>query len=99
MKQTFAIFREPGAAWLEGKTSREQPSWNEHAAFMDNLFEQGVIVLGGPYADYSGVLLIVEVENEDAAGHLFDDDPWTIHDILRKGMVKPWLIFLDGRQK
>jgi uncharacterized protein YciI len=97
MKQTFAIFREPGAAWLAGKTVREQPLWNEHAAYMDHLFKQGVIVLGGPYADHSGALLIVEIDSEDAAAHLFDHDPWTIHDILRKGMVKPWLIFLDAR--
>ncbi len=42
MKKTFAIFFSPGPAWRAGKTSREQPYWTEHAAFMEKLFEDGL---------------------------------------------------------
>src|SRR5438270_3677684 len=44
MKKTFAIFFSPGPAWIAGKTSREQPYWAEHAAFMDKLFEDGTVI-------------------------------------------------------
>ena len=30
-----------------GKGAREQPLWDEHALFMDDFFERGVIALGG----------------------------------------------------
>ena len=45
MKKTFAIFFASGPAWIAGKTSREQPYWTEHAAFMDKLFEDGTVIL------------------------------------------------------
>jgi uncharacterized protein YciI len=99
MSKTFAVFRSPGSEWVVGTPVREQPLWNEHAAFMDNLFKAGHILLGGPYAEHPGSLLIVEAEHIDIAGHLFDDDPWTKESILDAGEVKEWTIFLDSRQK
>jgi uncharacterized protein YciI len=97
--KNFVIFRYPGSGWVKDTPTRQQPLWNEHAAFMDNLFDSGVILLAGPYADYSGVLLIVQVDDEAAAKDMLRDDPWTIHDILDAGSAKEWLIFLDSRAK
>jgi uncharacterized protein YciI len=97
--QTFAIFCNPGHNWVKGTPSRQQPLWDEHAAFMDKLFDEGVIVLAGPYADWSGALVIVEAVGEAAVRRMFHDDPWTVHDILGVGSVKEWTIFLDSRQK
>src|SRR5437588_6709493 len=45
MKNTFIILWAPGPAWVPGKTVREQPYWEQHAAFMDPLFENGTVVL------------------------------------------------------
>jgi len=39
MKKAFLTYFSPGPAWREGKTSREQPYWTEHAAFMDQIFD------------------------------------------------------------
>ena len=64
MKNTFVILWGPGSAWVPGKTVREQPYWEHHATFMDQLFENGMVVLGGPFADATGSLVIVEAENE-----------------------------------
>ena len=99
MKKTFAAFFSPGPAWKGGKTSREQPYWTEHAAFMDQLFEDGIIVLGGPYADYTRLLVIVEALDEEAVYALFGQDPFVIHEIVRISSVHEWLIFLDARHK
>jgi hypothetical protein len=36
-----------GPAWDYSKRRREQAGWDEHAAFMDALTDEGVVVLGG----------------------------------------------------
>ncbi len=51
----FLVFRIPGPSWIPGLGSLQQPQWDEHAVFMNRLFEEGRIVLGGPYADYNRI--------------------------------------------
>ncbi|MBV9614344.1 MAG: hypothetical protein JO031_02695 [Ktedonobacteraceae bacterium] len=75
MKNTFVILWAHGPAWIEGKTVREQPYWAEHAAFMDPLFENGMVALGGPFADGTGSLVVVEAENEQEVAAVFARDP------------------------
>jgi uncharacterized protein len=99
MKKTFVIFFSPGPSWVTGKTSREQPYWAEHATFMDKLFEEGTVILGGPYADYTGILVVVEAFHEEEVYALFRDDPFVVNEIVRISSVHEWLIFLDARHK
>jgi uncharacterized protein len=99
MKNTFMILWGPGPAWVAGKTVREQPYWDEHAAFMDRLFENGTVVLGGPFADATGSLLIVEGETEDEVADLYARDPFVVHGIFVRRQLKQWQLFLDARRK
>jgi uncharacterized protein YciI len=69
------------------------------AEFMDQIFDDGTVVLGGPYADYTSVLVIVEALDEEAVHRLFEHDPFVIHEILHISSVHQWLIFLDARRK
>ena len=94
----FLVFRNPGPSWVPGLPSRQQPLWDEHAVFMDRLFDQGRIVLGGPYADYSRVLLIVNAGGMAEASELFRDDPWTQHSMLVESEIVEWTVFLDSRR-
>jgi uncharacterized protein YciI len=101
MKNTFMILWAPGPAWVLGKTVRQQPYWTQHADFMDRLFENGTVVLGGPFADGTGSLVIVEVEaaNEHDVADLFASDPFVVHDIFTLSSLKQWQLFLDARCK
>ena len=99
MKNTFVILWAPGPAWVAGKTVREQPYWAEHAAFMDPLFENGMVVLGGPFADGTGSLVVVEAENEQEVADVFALDPFVEHDIFALNGLKQWQLFLDARRK
>jgi uncharacterized protein YciI len=99
MTTLYLVFREPGRSWVKGLPSRQQPLWDEHAVFMDRLFEHGRIVLGGPYADYSRVLLVVEARSADEASELLRDDPWTASGILVHSDVIEWTVFLDSRKR
>jgi uncharacterized protein len=94
----YLVFRNPGPSWVPGLTSRQQPHWDEHATFMDRLFDEGRIVLGGPYADYSRVLLVVAARDAAEAQELFRDDPWTSHGVLVASDVVEWSVFLDSRR-
>ena len=94
----YLVFRNPGPKWVPDVPSRQQPLWDEHAVFMDRLFEQGHIVLGGPFADCSRVLLIVNASGAAEASALFRDDPWTTGGILIDSEIIEWSVFLDSRQ-
>jgi uncharacterized protein YciI len=87
-----------GPAFDESRGTREQDGWDEHAAFMDALVEEGLIVLGGPFdGDEGGALLIFDAESEEGVRRRMAADPWADMQVLHVGSVKPWLIWLDGR--
>jgi uncharacterized protein len=99
MKNTFVVLWEPGPAWVQGKTVREQPYWDGHAAFMDALFDKGMVVLGGPFADGTGSMVIWESESEQELADLLARDPYVIHGIFALKSLKQWTLFLDARRK
>jgi len=98
----FAVTTARGAGWDHARGIREQPFWDQHAAFADGLVDRGVIILGGPVGSDDGedlALLAVEAPDEDAARSAFDADPWTVHQVFRIKQVRPWALWLDGRSR
>jgi len=89
----------PGSGWDRSVGSRGQRLWADHAAFMDDLFDRGLIELAGPLADDSGALVVVRSDSPDEVRAWFDADPWAVHDILPVREVREWTIFLDGRAR
>jgi uncharacterized protein YciI len=99
MKNAVVVFLRPGSKWNPDLPVREQAYWDEHARFMDALFEAGTVLLGGPFADGSGSMVILLAESPEAARTIFREDPWARQDVLVASEVKEWTIFLDGRDK
>ena len=97
--KTIAVFLRHGSRWNPDKAVREQTYWDDHARFMDELFDAGKIILAGPFADDTGSMVILAAESVEAARAILRDDPWAQHDILVSGDVKEWTIFLDARDK
>lgn len=95
---TFLVERVPGDEWERGVDTREQPLWDEHAAFMDDLFERGLVRLAGPIVDAGGeALSVMEGESEASLRELLAADPWCRdRDVLRVGRIRGWRIFLDA---
>jgi uncharacterized protein YciI len=79
-------------------STREQPLWNEHAAFIDQLVAEGFILMGGPLVDEGGAMLIVNADDENEVREKLKDDPWYTHGILKLETVKRWQVFIDGRK-
>jgi uncharacterized protein YciI len=97
MKNTFIAISSAGPNRDQSKGTREQPFWDEHSAFIDQLVEEGFILMGGPLADEGGALLIIGAEDEDQVREKLKNDPWFEHGILRLESVKRWQIFIDKR--
>jgi uncharacterized protein len=96
----FAVTTAKGPNWDHTRGNREQPCWDEHAAFADQLVERGVVIIGGPIAsdDEDDIaLLAVEAADEDALRSIFDADPWTVHRVFLIKRVRAWSLWLDGR--
>ena len=91
----FALTLVHGPGWDPGRPIREQPAWDEHAAFMDALVDEGFIFLGGPIGDGDGhdTLVIVRAEDEAAVRERLDADPW--HEtLLTYRSIEPWSVWL-----
>ena len=93
-----AIWRTAGPNWAQGTPMHQQPYWDEHAAFMDALFESGAVYLGGPFPD-GGAMVIYSAQSVEAAIDLQKDDPWLRHGIHADAGAKEWTILLDIREK
>jgi uncharacterized protein YciI len=72
----------------------DQIAWPEHAAFMNQLVDEGFVVLGGPLGDGEHVLLVVSADSEAAIRHRIDADPWTPLRLLPIVGVEPWEVLL-----
>ncbi len=92
----IAVLLRPGKHWNSAKSVREQDYWNDHARFIDELFDAGLITLAGPFPDGSGALVIMNVESVEEARAIYARDPWAVQDILLTDEVKEWTVFLDA---
>jgi len=98
----FAVTTAKGPNWRHDRSVREQPGWDDHAAFADALVDQGVVVLGGPISsenDEEVGLLAVEADSEAAVRSIFSQDPWATSGVLRIANIRSWTIWLDGRPR
>ena len=99
MKELFVVRRKRGGPWDWSRGMREQDDWNEHATFMEELVDEGFIILGGPLEGENGreVLHIVDAPSKEAIHERLREDNWTQNGMLETVSVERWTILLDGR--
>jgi len=68
----FAVTTAKGSNWDHARDIREQPFWDQHAAFADTLTDRGVIILGGPVASDDDDIALLAVEAPDEEGAAVD---------------------------
>ena len=98
MKNTFVTISSAGPNRDPSKGTREQPLWDEHAAFIDQLVAEGFVLMGGPLVDEDGAMLIVKAEDENEVREKLKNDPWFMRGILKLESVKRWEIFIDAKK-
>jgi uncharacterized protein len=81
MKQMFVLIYSQGPAWVEGKPASQQPL-GEHGDYIHSLFQQGKLVMAGPFTDDAGGLAVIEVDGAEEAGNILASDPAVTNQIM-----------------
>lgn len=92
----YAVTQSQGAGWDPSLARRQQDKWDEHAAFMDALVDDGFVVLGGPLGNGDEVLLIVRAAGEAEIEARLAEDPWMPMEVLRIAKIERWQIWLGN---
>ena len=98
----FAVTREAGPGWTDGKGTFEQAAVNDHAAFMNVLAEEGLLLFAGPLAgseaDRIRVLLIADAGSDTDIRRRLADDPWERTQHLVTTSVEPWNLLVGAHR-
>src|SRR5262245_21872919 len=92
----FVIKRVRGSGWNESLSLEQQDDWPAHAAFMDNLYDQGFVLLVGPLEGTREFLLIVRAGSAEEVNARLSADCWVHKDISRIVDVRPWQLRLGS---
>ena len=92
-KRVVVVWR-AGPTWTSGGV-REQPGWDTHAEFIDALIENGTFVMGGPFADNSGSMSLLEGIDADEARRILEDDPFMKNGVFVLEEIREWNVFVD----
>jgi uncharacterized protein YciI len=96
----FAVTREAGTSWADGKGAFEQPAVEDHAAFMNGLAGEGIVLFAGPLAgtehDRIRVLLIADAASEADIRQRLADDPWERAGRVVTATVEPWNLLVGS---
>jgi hypothetical protein len=96
MPDYYLVERGKGPAWNHSRGRRGQAGWEEHAAFMDRLVEEGFIVLGGPIGEGDegdNTLLVVAADDEGTVRARLGEDPGP-EEMLTIESIRPWTVWL-----
>ena len=61
-----------------------------HLENLQPLVESGRVVVGGPFTDGSGSLIVAEFENEAAAKAFAQSDPYVTQGVFERVEIKPF---------
>jgi uncharacterized protein YciI len=97
----YCVIREAGPGFLDGGIAA-QPDVADHAAFMNALAEEGVVLFAGPLAGTETsrlrALLIMSAGGEDEIRHRLDDDPWVLTGRLVITRIEPWQVIVGAER-
>ena len=98
----FAVTREAGPGWTEGKGAFEQPAVEDHAGFMNALAGEGFVLFAGPLAGSEHnrirVLLIAGADSEADIHRRLADDPWVRTQRLVITSIEPWNLMVGAER-
>jgi uncharacterized protein YciI len=98
----FAVTREAGPGWTDGKGAFDQPAVNDHAAFMNNLANEGFVLFAGPLAgseqNHIRVLLIADAGSETDIHQRLADDPWVRTNRLVTTNIESWKLLVGAER-
>jgi uncharacterized protein YciI len=86
----------PGPTWKEG-LPEDQPDWDAHAEFINDLIERGHFILGGPWTNRLGSISIWEGMNADEVREVMQGDPFVQNGVFEIEDIADWTVYVDTR--
>lgn len=62
----------------------------EHLEYVGPMAERGKLILGGPFTDGSGSLIVIDVDSETEALAFASNDPYVKKGVFERVEVKPF---------
>jgi len=83
-----------GPSWTSGPPE-DQPDWDAHADYVDDLVERGLFVMGGPFGDFSGSMVLYEGVSADEVREIVARDPFVHNGVFVLESVQDWTVYVD----
>jgi hypothetical protein len=84
-----------GETW-DGGAPQSQPDWDAHEAFVDALVEDGTIVMGGPFSDHTGAMLLMDGLSAAEARRIVQLDPFVKNGVFVVDDVRDWTLYVGA---
>jgi uncharacterized protein YciI len=68
-------------------TAQHRPA---HRAYLSTLVEENRVVLGGPFTDDSGALIVYEADSPESVEMMIKGDPFFVAGVFQTWTLKPW---------
>lgn len=85
------LLHTPGPQWQDGVSFQDQPGVGLHVQYMAGLLQQGLLVMGGPFLDDTGGMMISRAQTIEDALRIANKDPAVTSGLLRV-TVRPWMV-------
>lgn len=93
VKARFVFIYTMEAAW-KGKPLSEMP-FAEHSRYVEKLAKEKKLLVGGPFKDLSGAILIIQADSEAEARQIMENDP-IVKDKVVKAEIHAWHAAIKG---
>jgi uncharacterized protein YciI len=98
----FAVTRDAGPGWTDGRGAFDQPEAGDHASFMNKLAKEGFLLVAGPLAgSEAGRIRVLLMASAEAEGEVHDrlaDDPWARSQRLVTTSVESWIPIVGAQR-
>jgi uncharacterized protein YciI len=92
----FLILFRPGPKRINDCTIFGQPL-QPHAKYIQQLYDQGKLILAGPFLDNSGGMAVVSVSSEEDLREILASEPATREGIF-VAETHPWYLLFDAKR-
>ncbi|HEY7705783.1 MAG TPA: YciI family protein [Gaiellaceae bacterium] len=86
----------PGPAWTSGRPE-DQAGWSEHAAFINDLIDRGVFIMGGPWTNRLGSMSLWEGMDAEEVRRVQETDPFVVNGVFEIEEIADWTVYVDTR--
>lgn len=96
--KNYSILYTVGENWEKGKSVYQQDLM-AHGNYIQDLFEKGKVLLGGPYMNNQGGLTVIRVDNEQEAIEVVKNDPAVLNKVFKATLHPMHVVFKAQNKK